>query len=99
MSESSQSESPPDTAPPYLAILKKYEEFNPSHVRLSADETAILTGLSPKTLESQRSRADGIPFIKLGRRVQYRLSDVMAYMDRRVFTNTRAAKTQRGAVQ
>lgn len=94
-----QPELPLDVTPSYLAILKRYEGFDPAMVRLSADETAVLTGLSKKTLESQRSRADAIPFMKLGRRVQYRLADVMGYMESRVFSNTREAKTQGGAAR
>ena len=34
---------------------------------------------SVKTLQNQRVAGGGIPFIKLGRSVRYRLSDVLAY--------------------
>lgn len=34
---------------------------------------------SPKTLRNQRSRGEGCPFVRLGRLVRYRLSNVMLY--------------------
>lgn len=45
------------------------------------DETAVAQrqGRSVKTLRNQRVAGDGIPFLKLGRLVRYRLSDVVAW--------------------
>ncbi len=82
-------------APEYLQLLEKFKDLDPSLVRLSVDETSLLTGLARKTLESMRVEGRGPAFLKMGRRVQYRLSDVRDFMDRSLFTSTRAAKTAR----
>ena len=82
-------------APDYLRLLEKFKDLDPSLVRLSADETSLLTGLARKTLESMRVEGRGPAFLKMGRRVQYRLSDVRDFMDRNLFTSTREAKTAR----
>jgi len=36
-------------------------------------------GISPRTLERWRWLGEGLPFVKLGGRVVYRLSDIEAY--------------------
>lgn len=45
------------------------------------DEHAVAErqGRSVKTLRNQRVAGDGIPYLKLGRLVRYRLSDVVAW--------------------
>ena len=47
---------------------------------INTAEAAQLLGISPKTLESQRVRPGGIspPYIKLGRLIRYRHSDIQA---------------------
>ena len=47
---------------------------------INTAEAAQLLGISPKTLESQRVRPGGVspPYIKLGRLVRYRFSDIQA---------------------
>ena len=45
-------------------------------------------GRAVKTLQNQRVTGDGIPFVKLGRSVRYRLSDVEAWEAARVRTST-----------
>ncbi|HVO63636.1 MAG TPA: helix-turn-helix domain-containing protein [Terriglobales bacterium] len=47
---------------------------------LSAEEVADLTGLSTETLAQWRSQRRGIPYLKIGRRVRYDLTDVQAYL-------------------
>ncbi len=47
---------------------------------LSAEEVAELTGLSTETLAQWRSQRRGIPYLKIGRRVRYDLTDVQAYL-------------------
>ena len=42
-------------------------------------ELARRWGVSPRTLERWRWLGEGLPFIKLGGRVVYRLSDIEAY--------------------
>jgi len=82
--------------PQYLALLEKYRDLDPALVRLSVSETSLLTGLAIKTLEAMRVDGRGPAFMKLGRKVQYRLSDLLAFMEGNTFTTTRAAKTARG---
>jgi len=53
---------------------------NGSPSLLSAEQVSDLTGLSIETLAQWRSQRRGIPYLKIGRRVRYDLSDVQAYL-------------------
>jgi excisionase family DNA binding protein len=55
----------------------------------SSDYVAALVGLTRNTLEKWRVRGQGPPFVKLGGRVRYRRSDVLAWIEE----NTKAATT------
>ncbi len=60
---------------------------------LSSPQTSEFTGLSEATLQRQRSNGDGIPFVKLGpRRVAYRISDIIRWLESRVVTSTSDAR-------
>ena len=85
----------PFQPPPSAAVLKRYEGMDPALVLLDERETAAVTEQSPKTLESWRNRGENLPFLKLGRRVRYRLSDVLSFLDDNTFRSTREAKTRR----
>lgn len=43
---------------------------------------------SIKTIRNQRVSGDGIPFVRMGRSVRYRLDDVEAWENARRFTST-----------
>jgi hypothetical protein len=45
---------------------------------------------TPKTLRNDRCRGGYIPFVKIGRHIRYRLSDVLSYEQARVMTSTSA---------
>lgn len=45
-------------------------------------------GWAPNTLEKRRVTGDGPPFVKLGRSVRYRVSDLEAYLAARVVAST-----------
>ena len=45
-------------------------------------------GITPETLRNWRWRGEGPPFLKLGRAVRYRLSDLSAWLDARTRTST-----------
>jgi len=77
-----------------LAILKKYEAFDPEQVLLEIEEAAELTHTDTrgKTLEAWRAKGIELPFVKLGRKVRYRLVDVLEYRSR-VFRSSREAVT------
>lgn len=48
-------------------------------VLLKEEEVARFQGRLVRTLQNQRVLGGGIPFLKLGRSVRYRLSDVIAW--------------------
>lgn len=47
---------------------------------LSAEQVSELTGLAVETLAQWRSQRRGLPYLKIGRRVRYDLTDVQAYL-------------------
>jgi hypothetical protein len=51
---------------------------------VTARQAAELLGMSPVTLEQWRRRGDGPRFWRVGRRVRYRLGDVLDYRDARI---------------
>lgn len=55
---------------------------------LDTPRAAAYLGLSPHTLATIRVRGGGPPFVKLGRRVMYRASDLEAFIEARVVANT-----------
>jgi predicted DNA-binding transcriptional regulator AlpA len=58
-------------------------------ILLTGYQLAKLTGRSRKTLQKDRVRGGGVPFIRFGRSVRYRLSDVQAWIvSQRSFTST-----------
>lgn len=48
---------------------------------LNEVEVSKMLGISLSTLRSNRSKKKGLPFIKIGRSVRYRLSDIQKYME------------------
>ncbi len=61
--------------------------------RLKKDtEAAEFLGLSPSTLRQYRIRGRGPAFIKLGSRVVYRESDLLAYVERNLRQPTAAVE-------
>lgn len=62
--------------------MKKTE---PRYSLLDEKKAAEFIGMSPKSLEKDRCvRHLGIPFLKFGRAVRYRESDLKAFIDSRV---------------
>lgn len=56
---------------------------------LTTEEAAALVGLSPETLANHRtSGKSGLKFLRLGRSVRYRQSDLEAWLDSCVCTST-----------
>jgi predicted DNA-binding transcriptional regulator AlpA len=49
---------------------------------------AQLLGCTPKALQAWRTRGGGPPFVKLGRLVRYKWSDVSAWLETRRRTST-----------
>lgn len=48
---------------------------------LTAKEVADYLSISVEALAQDRFRGDGIPFVKIGSRVRYRLSSLLAYLE------------------
>jgi hypothetical protein len=69
----------------------------PSHTITEPDEllteaeAAQLRRQSMRTLQAERLRGDGCPFVKLGRSVRYRRSDLMRFIEANVKTSTTKA--------
>ena len=51
-------------------------------------EAASLLKSNPRTLERWRTTGDGPTFVKLGRRVAYRLSDLQVFVNERLRQHT-----------
>lgn len=55
---------------------------------LDTEGAANYLGLAASTLEKLRVSGGGVPFVKLGRAVRYRVCDLDAYLAARVRSNT-----------
>jgi hypothetical protein len=84
----------PSDMPPLAAVLQRYAGTDPAHVLLDEDTTASCIEQKRKTLESWRREGRELPFIKIGRSVRYRLSDVLAFLERNTFRSSREARTR-----
>ena len=60
-----------------------------SVVLLTEKEVQDLYKLNVKTLQRERFNGSGIPYIKLGRRVRYKVSDINAYLEKKTVGNHR----------
>lgn len=57
---------------------------------IDEDRLATLLGISKRMLQDMRLRREGIPFVKVGRLVRYKIEDVERYLaERRVETASR----------
>lgn len=55
---------------------------------LDTEAAAKYIGLAASTLEKKRVEGGGVPFVKLGRSVRYRVCDLDAYLAARVISST-----------
>lgn len=55
---------------------------------LTETEAAKLRRQSVRTLQAERVRGGGCPFVKLGRSVRYRRSDILRFIESSVKTST-----------
>jgi hypothetical protein len=60
----------------------------PSNHFLDEYDLAFRHKRSVRTVRNDRIRGAGVPFIRIGRSVRYRLSDVERYEDERLCTST-----------
>lgn len=61
---------------------------------LTTEQTARFLGLSPSTLAKMRLYGSGPTYMKLGRRVMYRLDDLERWMDANPYSSTSQYSSQ-----
>ena len=66
----------------------------PTEALWNEDQVSRFTGESVKTLQNRRVKGNGIPFVKLGRLVRYRPSDVQTHVDANVRQSTSSSSFQ-----
>lgn len=47
---------------------------------LDEKQTAVKVGVKPVSLRGDRHRGVGLPYVRIGHRIRYRLSDIEAYL-------------------
>lgn len=62
-----------------ITNLRAHHDDNVNDRLLTEKEVAARQGRSVKTLQNQRLTGGGIPYLKLGRSVRYRLGEVVAW--------------------
>lgn len=62
-----------------VEIIEMEREMHTAKIHLSTDELAARWGMSPGTLANWRIEGKGPRFIKLGRKVLYRLGEIESY--------------------
>lgn len=55
----------------------------PRRFLLSPKEVAKLIGRAEQTLANERSTRRGLPYVKIGRSIRYKLADVLSYAEAR----------------
>ena len=60
-----------------------------SAVLLTEKEVQELYKINVKTLQRERCSGSGIPYVKLGRRVRYKVSDINTYLEKKTIGNHR----------
>lgn len=58
---------------------------------LTEHEAAALRRQSVRTLQAERLKGGGCPFVRLGKSIRYRRADVLKYIEDRIFTSTTEA--------
>ena len=58
-------------------------------ILLTEDEVSKLFNINKHTLQRERFNGTGIPYVKLGRRVRYKVEDIQKYIERNTIGNHR----------
>lgn len=66
------------------------KDINKDHPNLVVDQKrcAELVGVSVRKIEADRIKGNGIPYLKIGRAVRYKMSDIQEYMNKNKFRHT-----------
>ena len=60
--------------------------LSPEQVFLLDKEVAKMLACGVQSLRNKRSKSEGLPYVKIGRLVRYRLSSVLAFLEQRNVT-------------
>ena len=76
--------------------MKLIDAYGEADRLLSTKQTAEYLGLDPKSLANSRYTGTGvkIPYIKLGKVVRYKLSEVDKYLEENTFNHTGETKQE-----
>jgi hypothetical protein len=66
-----------------LLIEKLLGPNAPRRFLLSPKEVSKLIGRAEQTLANERSTRRGLPYVKIGRSIRYKLTDVLSYTEAR----------------
>lgn len=84
---------------PVGSVSKMEESVKEAEAMIDEDALAARFGCSKRTLQDQRARREGVPFVKVGSLVRYRLEDVERYIaERRVQTGSRPVGSPSGGL-
>lgn len=75
-----------------LELIKEYEQ-SPDWALFSQETIAAIRGCSLATMERDRWIGSGVPYMKIGRLVRYRKSDVQAWIDQHTVVNSTSQKS------
>jgi hypothetical protein len=65
-----------------MSMLTRETEVSPADdMLLTPDEVASLLRKNVLSLANDRNRGEGLPYVKAGRLVRYRMSDVLAFIE------------------
>ena len=78
----------------HAPIIEQPVALIPQDRLMTEKDVALRQGRSVKTLQNQRVTGGGIPFLKLGRSVRYRLTDVIAWEEANLRTSTSTVRKQ-----
>ena len=67
----------------------------PPQINLRTCEAATYLNVRPATLNQWRWTGQGPNYVKIGRSVRYRITDLEKYLEARVFTSTTQAQAQK----
>ena len=65
---------------PQSKALENNENLTPGNTWLTGDDVIQLLKISKRTLQSYRDRRT-LPFSQIGRKIYYKYSDIMEYLD------------------
>lgn len=75
-------------------MKEQHTTVSPPAAVMTTPEAAAYLHVQPTTLEQWRWNGKSPRFVKIGRSVRYRIADLDAFLDERVFSSTTAAQAE-----